>query len=108
MNDPTYVEAARNFAARILRDLPKADTNERIIWAWGQAVQRKPTLGELSTTTKLLEKQLLTYQNDLKSADELLKTGLSPVPAELNKSELAAWTHLARVLLNLHETITRE
>lgn len=108
LNDPTYVEAARNFATRILRDLPKADMNERIIWAWGQTVQRKPTVEELSTTTKLLKKQLLTYQNDLKSADELLKTGLSPVPTELNKSELAAWTHLARVLLNLHETITRE
>ena len=108
LNDPTYVEAARNFATRILRDLPKADMSERIIWAWGQTVQRKPTVEELSTTTKLLEKQLLTYQNDLKSADELLRTGLSPVPTELNKSELAAWTHLARVLLNLHETITRE
>lgn len=108
LNDPTYVEAARNFATRILRDLPKADMSERIIWAWGQTVQRKPTVEELSTTTKLLEKQLLTYQNDLKSADELLRTGLSPVPTELSKSELAAWTHLARVLLNLHETITRE
>jgi hypothetical protein len=92
LNDPTYVEAARNFATRILRDLPKADMSERIIWAWGQTVQRKPTVEELSTTTKLLEKQLLTYQNDLKSADELLKTGLSPVPTELNKSELAACT----------------
>jgi hypothetical protein len=37
----------------------------------------------------------------------LLKTGLAPVPAGLDKSEIAAWTHVARVVLNLHESITR-
>jgi hypothetical protein len=37
----------------------------------------------------------------------LLKTGAAPVAKDLDKSELAAWTHVARVLLNLHETITR-
>ena len=55
----------------------------------------------------LLEKHLADYRQDTKAAGELLKTGLAPAPAALNKSELAAWTHIARVLLNLHETITR-
>ncbi len=42
------------------------------------------------------------------AAEALLQTGAAPTPANLNKSELAAWTHVARVLINLHETITRE
>jgi hypothetical protein len=37
----------------------------------------------------------------------LLKIGLTPAPQNLNPTELAAWTSLARVILNLHETITR-
>ena len=36
-----------------------------------------------------------------------LKIGFAPVPSGANTVELAAWTHVARVLLNLHETITR-
>ena len=44
---------------------------------------------------------------DSKATDALLKTGLAPVPATVDKTELAAWAHIARVLLNLHETITR-
>jgi len=41
------------------------------------------------------------------AAQALLKTGLAPAPTDADPSELAAWTNLARVLLNLHETITR-
>ena len=46
-------------------------------------------------------------EKDAAAAEALLKTGAAPVAATLNKPELAAWTHIARVLLNLHETVTR-
>lgn len=108
LNDPTYVEAARGLGTRILTELPTADLNTRMTWAWRLALQRKPTERELQTTLKLLEMQLAAYQADSKAADELLKTGQAPVPDGLNRPELAAWTHVGRVLLNLHETITRE
>jgi hypothetical protein len=106
LNDPTYVEAARVFAARILREGPSAP-EARITWAWQQALQRDPRPAELRTMRELLDQQVPAYRSDPKSAAELLKVGFAPVPEGLDPAELAAWTHVARVLLNLHETITR-
>ena len=106
LNDPTYVEAARVFAARILTECT-GDARQRITWAVQQALQRIPNANELKTLSDLLAQQLADYQTEPTAATELLKTGAAPVAASLNPSELAAWTHVARVLLNLHETITR-
>lgn len=106
LNDPTYVEAARVFAARILSDC-KGDAKQRITWAWQQALQRDPTADEMKTVSALFEKHLAEYRKDTAAAEALLKTGAAPLAKDLDKSELAAWTHVARVLLNLHETITR-
>ena len=106
LNDPTYVEAARAFAARILSEC-KGSTDERIAWAWQQSLQRDPSEGEVKTMRSLLEGRLVDYHADSGAADALLKTGLAAVPTGIDKAELAAWTHVARVLLNLHETITR-
>lgn len=105
LNDPTYVEAARAFAARILQT--GGDTTKRIEWAMQRALQRKPTVEEARTLSSLFAKHLTDYQKDPSAAEALLKVGAAPVAANLNKPELAAWTHVARVLLNLHETITR-
>ncbi|MBL9184364.1 MAG: DUF1553 domain-containing protein [Verrucomicrobiaceae bacterium] len=105
LNDPTYVEAARAFAARILQS--DGDAPKRITWAFQQALQRQPTANEMKTLSSLFSKHLADYQKDPAAAEALLKTGAAPVPATLNQPELAAWTHVARVLLNLHETITR-
>ena len=106
MNDPTYVEAARVFATRIMRE-SKGKTEEKITWAWQQALQRAPRDEETKVMMQLLNQHLEVYLNDPKAAEELLKIGIATTPDSLDKSELAAWTHLARVLLNLHETITR-
>jgi hypothetical protein len=106
LNDPTYVEAARVFAARILSEC-KGDAKQRITWAWQQALQRDPTADEMKTMSALFDKHLAEYRKDTAAAEALLKTGAAPVAKDLDKSELAAWTHVARVLLNLHETITR-
>jgi hypothetical protein len=106
LNDPSYVEAARAFAARLL-DECSGTTDERIAWAWQQALQRDPTDAESKTMRVLFEAHLSDYRGDTASADALVKIGLAPGPAKTDKAELAAWTHVARVLLNLHETITR-
>lgn len=105
LNDPTYVEAARAFAARILQT--DGDAPKRITWAFQQALQRQPTAAEMKTLSSLFTKHLADYQKDPVAAQALLKTGAAPVAATLNQPELAAWTHIARVLLNLHETVTR-
>ncbi|NOS68494.1 MAG: DUF1553 domain-containing protein [Verrucomicrobia bacterium] len=106
LNDPTYVEASHMLAARILKDGGR-DTKARLTWAWRQVLARAPRPDELKTIQALLEKQLAEYRSDSKSAESLLKIGQTPPPKDLDQSELAAWTNIARVLLNLHETITR-
>lgn len=106
LNDPTYVEASRVFAARILSE-SSGSAEQRIAWAWQQVLQRDPRGEELKTMRALLDEHLVVYRADAKAAEALLKTGIAPQSDKLDKAELAAWTHVARVLLNLHETITR-
>lgn len=106
LNDPSYVEAARAFAARILTEC-QGGTEQRLSWAWQLALQREPTAEERKIISALFSERLTAYRADADAADELLKVGLAPAPARLDKAELAAWTHVARVLLNLHEAITR-
>lgn len=106
LNDPTYVEAARAFGLHILTGT-SGTPQQRLVWAWQQALQRTPTARELSVLQKLYAQQKETYRADPASANALLKVGDAPVPEKLDPVELAAWTHVARVLLNLHETITR-
>ncbi len=106
LNDPTYVEAARIFAERILRENAK-DTKARITFAYQQALHRAPNANELALLTTLAAKHLKQYQTDTAAAGALLKTGAKPADGKLNQAELAAWTSIARVVLNLHENITR-
>lgn len=106
LNDPTYVEAARAFAARILKE-GGGDTPARLTWAWRQALQRAPREDEVRVATALLEKHQAQYAQDAQAAGAILKVGLTPAPQDFAPAELAAWTSVARVILNLHETVTR-
>jgi hypothetical protein len=106
LNDPTYVEASRAFAARILKE-GGLNTEARVRWAWQQALDRPPRKDEMSTARTLLTKHLGEYRDDLKSAEAVLRVGAAPLPDHYEPAELAAWTSVARVILNLHETITR-
>jgi len=106
LNDPTYIETARALAARTLIECNGKDA-ERLRWAWQQVLQRDPTASEQQAIEKLIQKHRQAYESKPAAADELLAVGLSPLNKELNNVELAVWTHVARVLLNLHETITR-
>jgi hypothetical protein len=105
LNDPTYVEAARIFAEHILN--AGTDDETRLNFAFHQALSRQPRSEEVELLSKLLQKQRNLYRKDAASAQELLKSGEAPVPANQSPAELAAWTNIARVILNLHETITR-
>jgi len=106
LNDPTYVEASRAFAARVLAE--NGDDEARLTWAWRRALQRRPDAQELGTLRKVLTERRAAYRADPAAAKELLKVGLTPPPAQADPAELAAWTHVTRVILNLHETLTRD
>jgi hypothetical protein len=106
LNDPSYVEAARGFAARMLSQ--GGDTTQsRIEWGFQQLLQRQPNRGEIATLEQLLARHRERYATEPAAATQLLSTGLAQPPIEINAVELAAWTHVARVLMSLHETITR-
>ncbi len=106
LNDPSYVEAAKAFAARILRHGP-ADDARRIRWAVREALAREATPAEVETLSRLLERQRADYRAQPEAARAFVSTGQWKPPADLQPADLAAWTDVARALLNLHETITR-
>ena len=106
LNDPTYVEASRALAVRVLRE-GGVDTESRLAWAWRQVLCRAPRPDEILTIKALLVRQLAEYRADTTAAQALITTGQTPPPKVVEPAELAAWTSIARVLLNLHETITR-
>jgi len=108
LNDPSYVEAARSLAARVMAECAAGAPPEALVArSWQLVLQRLPRVEEMETVLALQQRQLAAYRADPGAAGRLLATGLAPVPAGLDPAELAAWTHVARVLLNLHETITR-
>jgi len=106
LNDPTFVEASRVLAERLM-DSGGTTVEERIASAYRRALSRVPTPDELSLLSGLFQEQLARYQDDSSAAAALCRTGVSPVPDNVDLAELAAWTAITRVILNLHETITR-
>ncbi|MCC2672720.1 MAG: Protein of unknown function (DUF1553)/Protein of unknown function (DUF1549)/Planctomycete [Armatimonadetes bacterium] len=92
LNEPIFMECAEALAAKTLREGGKTDA-ERLTYAFRRCVSRKPDAQELSVLLELLRKQ---------SAPRVATTG-STVPGDLK-----AWTVVARVILNLDETITKE
>ena len=106
LNDPTFVEAARGLAERTLQSADP-ETVRRIDWIWKEVLSRLPEKTEAEVLTKVYERHRTQYEADPESAKQLLNVGTLPVNESLDTVELAAWTSVARIVLNLNETITR-
>ena len=106
LNDPTYVEAARVFAEEILKN-GGPSSEDRINWAFRQALSRDANSEEIELLTAIVTQHQQQYAKSPQDADKVLSVGLRPVPDYMNKQVLASWTSISRVILNLHETITR-
>jgi hypothetical protein len=106
LNDPTYVEAARVFAERIVRE-GGSSFEDRLRWAYERALARAPREEEARVLGELIRKHGAQYRADPRAAASLVGAGQAPVPKDLNVVELAAWTSVARAILNLPELITR-
>jgi hypothetical protein len=102
MNDPSFVEAARTFAERIVAE----GANNRIGWAVKEALGRSARASETEILQSVYDRHVAEFATDLDAAKALGQVGQRPA-AEGDAAALAAWTSVARVLLNLHETITR-
>jgi hypothetical protein len=108
LNDPTFVEAARVFALRLLES-PATNDAERVDRAFVLAVGRTPAPADRERLLTFLKAQQEHYAANPDEAKRVLVVGLHRAPAaeSIPASTLAAWTQLGRVLLNAQETITR-
>ena len=108
LNDPTYVESARAFAVRMIRE-GGTEPNARIERGFQPgAFALAARAGTCRCWSSLLQHHLRPVSGrPCRGARALLATGLAAVPPDIDPAELAAWTSVARVILNLQETITR-
>lgn len=106
LNDPIFVEASRVFAQNILKS-GGPDWNQQLDWAFARALNRSPQTEERRILSNLYSKSLASFRAGESDAGRLLSVGDAPVSRDLNRVDLAAMTTVARAILNLHETITR-
>ena len=106
LNDPTFVEAARKLAELAVTSGGTTD-DERIAFLWRRTLSRPPAADELALVKGLLIRRREEYTNAPLAAGELLAVGIAPRDKTLHEPELAAWTSVARAVLNLHEAISR-
>jgi hypothetical protein len=107
LNDPSFVEAARSLAARILTERADASDVERIRWVFQLVTSREPDTFEVQQLKQLLEDNREHFRHERDRASKLLAIGLAPIAEPLVPEELAAWTMVVRACLNLHEVVTR-
>ena len=106
MNDIQHVEAARNLAQRILKEGGKKD-DARIRWAWRVATSRWLTKEEAKILQSTLNEYRARFKKDKESAKKLIDFGESKSDPNLKTEELAAWTLMANLLLNLDEVVNK-
>jgi hypothetical protein len=106
MNEQLFVEASRGLAERTLREAP-ADTEARLRLMFRSMTARLPDDVELAILRDALTEHLTKYRADPKAAQQLIRIGEMPPNPAYNGEELAAWTMIGNLVLNLDEVINR-
>jgi hypothetical protein len=106
LNDPIFVEAARKLAERVVKEGGTAPET-RLALAFRLATGRSPNQRELHILENSLDKMLAAYQRDPAGARSLIAVGASKSDAAIPPAELAAWTAVANIILNMDEVITK-
>jgi hypothetical protein len=107
MNEVTFVEAARNLAQRMMTE-GGAAPEARLEYGYSLVLARKPSARQDQVMLRLLGDLETNYRSDENAAAVLIHQGDSTVLVSLNEAELAAYTGVASLILNLDETITKE
>lgn len=107
LNDPVFVEAARVFAERICADGPPG-IDQKLRQAFRLAVARRPAADDLEVLRALYQEEFERFSSDPAAATKLASQGSAPAWPGLEARDVAVWTSLASVLLNLDETVMRE
>lgn len=106
MNDVQFLEAARKFAERVVTE-GGSDVNQQIEFAFRSVTARCPSPAELESLRLLLTEYQGGFEQDPESAMKLLTAGESSRNESLDMKQLAAWTMITHLILNLHETVTK-
>ena len=106
MNDPTYLEAARKLAERAMTEGGESPDSQ-LTFAFRLAVSRQPSPAESAVLLKTYQHQRAKYEQNPIAAKALLSHGDSPRNQSLNELDLAAWTAVMSLILNLDEAITK-
>ncbi|HBU36209.1 MAG TPA: peptidylprolyl isomerase, partial [Planctomycetaceae bacterium] len=96
LNDPTFIESARNLAERVIHETNQDDKRLSLLWRF--AVSRQPDVEERSLLANLLKQRRKEYRKNPKAAEDLLAVGISPRDNSLDVIEHAAWTATARAV----------
>ncbi len=107
MNDPQYFEAARFLGQRMIKEAGKTNA-EKIIFAFQLTTTRKPTTKEIALLTVSLNDHLTEFKANPDAAKKVIAIGETPPDKKLDVPQLAAWTMVANLILNLDEVITKE
>jgi len=105
LNDPSFIESAKAFAASLLEEAEDFDT--RLNVAFRRAVSREPSQQERQMLEEVYRSHHRYYQSHSGDVERLLAVGLHDVSEVGNSVELASWTGVTRILLNMSETTTR-
>lgn len=106
LNDTTYVEAARALAAQAMKQ--QENPAERIAWMFRKATARRPRDDEREILVQRLGQWQETFAREPEEAKKLIAVGESPADPSLAPPDLAAYTSVALLVLNLDETLTKE
>lgn len=108
LNDPSLVDTSIALASRLLKR-PAISTPQRLREIFQIVLSRPPDETEMSVLTDFFTKENQHYRNAPQAATMLLESADDFVDTEMvSPVELASWTGVARLLLNAHETVTRQ
>ena len=107
LNDPQYIEAARQLATRMLTLVELKDTTDRLHWLSQQVLCRPLETTEVEILNSLLPKLEAHYRDVPADAKQLISVGEIPVAESTDPIELAVWTMVVNQLMNLDETLCK-
>jgi hypothetical protein len=106
LNDPTWNEAARVLAAKLIRT--EADQSARLDRIYELVLSRRPTEPERKVLLRILDQQRAEFASDKAAAKKTISIGAAPREDKLDPVELASWTEMCLAVYNLDEALTRE
>ena len=106
LNDPVYIEAAQALARRIVKE-GGTSTADRARYGFRLVLARPPQEHELNRIVNLFDRSLIRFNGSAEDATRMATEPLGAVDKDSNVAELAAWTVVGNVMLNLDETVMK-